>query len=411
MIEDYSRNSFFTHHDVNYHVVLLHQKFQKKPEDNYIIDVALALKEFHQVTIYTTRFDEKETFESALPLRDCVKQAGSWIPNSLCGLFKKLFAVYKSMWLSLQLLIKPPEPRPTIVILDTSTIVLYFLHCFTNYKLFYIHHFPHLRCVDSYYNNMVVIPDLITIKTIGYADEIILQTKPLQEVFERSFPKVKNVNVLTPSYGTGSWNDKTIDVRRIVPDLPITHKLFVAFGDFKKRSNFMLILDALEEVIGFATKSIKEEIHVIFAGNYTSDCFTYYDQLIQKSKSKPFASHVSFLKQLPTVHKKTLIEASTAVIHMVNYDLYPGPIIAAMSLAKPIIAVRNGFAETVLTHRISAIFVDPEPRKLAAVMYKIVNVATLQSFLGNMAEGLYINEYSYKIFCDKINGLCVKHVT
>ncbi|KAF5298519.1 hypothetical protein FQR65_LT00061 [Abscondita terminalis] len=304
---------------------------------------------------------------------------------------------------------KPPKPEPKIVILDVNPIAVWFLRTFTSFKTFYVHHFSHLRCAESYCNHTVMVPDLLTFKTINYADEIILQTKSLQTLFERSFPKVKNTFVLTPSYATGLWKDNTIDVRRIVPDLPANYKLFVAFGEYKPKSNFLLILEALEELIEFASQSFREEIHVVLAGNYKNECQKYYNDLIEKAKFKPFASQITFLKQLPTIHKKTLIEACTALLHMVNFDLYPCSIIVAMSMAKPIIAIRNGFAETVLTHRISGIFVEPDSRKLASVMYKIANIDTSRTFLGNMAKGLYVYEFSYPVFCKKIKNLCSKY--
>lgn len=45
------------------HIVFLHNKFRKKPDDRYIIDLATGLKEYgHKVTIMTSALDTKNCF-------------------------------------------------------------------------------------------------------------------------------------------------------------------------------------------------------------------------------------------------------------------------------------------------------------------------------------------------------------
>lgn len=45
------------------HVVFLHNKFRKKPDDRYIIDLAIGLKEYgHKVTIVTSALDKTNCF-------------------------------------------------------------------------------------------------------------------------------------------------------------------------------------------------------------------------------------------------------------------------------------------------------------------------------------------------------------
>lgn len=45
------------------HIVFLHNKFRKKPDDRYIIDLATGLKEYgHKVTIVTTGLDTTNCF-------------------------------------------------------------------------------------------------------------------------------------------------------------------------------------------------------------------------------------------------------------------------------------------------------------------------------------------------------------
>lgn len=390
-------------------VAILHDKFRNTPEDRYIVDIALALDEKHTtLSIYTTDFGKGDILDSALPLDKYIRKVGTWIPSNICGAFKSVFAAFRTIWLTSKLLMDPPSPEPSVVILDVDPIAILLLSLLSNYKTFYIYNFPHLRCSDHYDKSMCVAPPLLTLKSVRYADEIIVQTKCLQEVFQRSFPETKEPLVLTPSYSTGLWSADTIDVRRIIPDLPTNYKLFVAFGKFMERSNFVLILEAIDKLMISTDHNLQEELHVVIAGSYRNRSLDYYNKLTETIKGKPFASKVSFLKQLPTVHKKTLIQAATAVIHLVDNDLYPGPIIAAMSMAKAIISIDCGFASTVLTHRISGIFIEQDATKLATVIKKIARSPMLQTFLGNMARGKYLTDYSYKSFSDHIFNWCTR---
>ncbi|KAB0792035.1 hypothetical protein PPYR_13996 [Photinus pyralis] len=392
-------------------VAILHDKFRNTPEDRYMVDIALALDEKQTtLSIYTTDSGNGDILDSTSPLDKYIRTVGTWIPSNVCGAFKRMFAVFRSIWLTSKLLIDPPSPEPSVVILDLEPIAILLLSLLSNYKTLYIYHFPHLRCSDHYDKSMCVVPPLLTLKSLRYADEIIVQTKCLREVFQRSFPDITEPLVLTPSYSTGLWNADTIDVRRIIPDLPTNYKLFVAFGKFMERSNFLLILEAIDKLMISADNNLKEELHVVIAGSYRNRSPDYYNKLTETTKGKPFASKISFLKQLPTVHKKTLIQAATAVIHLVDNDLYPGPIVAAMSMAKAIISIDCGFASTVLTHRISGIFIEQDATKLATVIRKVAESPMLKTFLGNMARGKYLTDYSHKTFSDQIFSWCTRSI-
>ncbi|KAF2887139.1 hypothetical protein ILUMI_19035 [Ignelater luminosus] len=419
MSEETDQNSELTEtkndkHPV-YHVVFMHSKFQQEYDDVYMMDLTHALeKRGHEVTIYTSGFNEDDYDIDCLRENVQIKFSGSWIPNSIFGLFGRTLERIKAIWMSLRLVLFPPKPVPKLVVLDIDAIALLILYFFGKHKTIYIHHFPELRASEFYHCSMHVTPDLITAKCINYANDIIVQTKGLFDVCRRTYPKLSvDPVILLPSYDTGLWLEDSIDVKRIIPDLPKDCVLFVAFGEYKKRTNFKLVLDALEHLFSFAENIIKQKIHVAIAGDY-NDCSSsqnhhYYD-LINKIKNKPYAAQITFLKQIPIIYQKTLIKECTALINPTRHDLYPGAILAAMSLSKPIITVNCGFAVDVMMHRLTGVLVEPDPYKFAKVMVKLALSKTLQHFLGDMSYSHFSAAYSFDRFTTKFNNLILKHL-
>lgn len=314
----------------------------------------------------------------------------------------------------LKLILFPPTPDPQLVILDVDAIALFILHCFGKHKAIYIHHFPQLRASEFYNCSMHVTPDLITAKCLNYADDIIVQTKGLLDVCRRTYPKLSvDPVVLLPSYDTGPWLEDPIDIRRIIPDLPKDHVLFVAFGEYKNRTNFKLVLDTLEHLFSFAEDSIKKKVHAVLAGHCNESNLSeklHYHDLINKIKDKPYAAQVTFLKQIPIIYQKTLIKECTAVIHPTRHDLYPGPILAAMNLGKPVITVNCGFGVDVMMHRLTGILVEPDPYKFAKVMVKLALSKTLQHFLGDMSYSHFSAAYSFDRLAATLNSMILKHL-
>lgn len=54
-----------------YHVVFLHRSLKKRPEDRYIVDLAMALQNNgHKVTFYTSELDQSDCLEE-VNVRKC----------------------------------------------------------------------------------------------------------------------------------------------------------------------------------------------------------------------------------------------------------------------------------------------------------------------------------------------------
>lgn len=313
--------------------------------------------------------------------------------------------------MALRLLFFPPDPKPELVILDVSLWALYILKCFTNYKLYYVENFMFLRNTDACYEHTKIHPSLLTAKWIKLADEVIVETVGFADILMKSHPSlIRKPTVLYPSIDLGLWNEPGINIQRIIPDLMDNNVLFLTVGKFRRSTNFKLALDAFELLLDLIDDKIAtKRFQLVIAGNCrTLDEKFHYNELMAIAKQRFCASQVTFLRQLPTVHEKTLIMESAIMIHPAKNDVYSDFILKAMSLGKPIVATNKGIASKILVHRLSGVIIDPEPKMFAVAMKKLMTSPHLQVFLGDMAKDTFEKSYSFNSFCERINTMLKK---
>lgn len=307
--------------------------------------------------------------------------------------------------MAFRLIFIPPQPKPDVVILDVNPVVCFILSTLTRIKVIYLNHFFDLKYAGIFSHNLKVTKDLFTTKSLKYCHEIIVLNKPLGDVFKRSFPNVKKeLCYITPCVETLLWREGKVDLARIVPDLNKKSLIFVVFGQYTKQANFELAIKSFENLLLLLDNEVKNRLHLVIGGNCknNSDQILYYNELKNSSKDKYYASQISFLKETPIVHKKTLVEESLCVLHPAVFDVFPETILVAMRMGRPVIATATGFSKEALIHRISGILVEPEAHTFASAMYKIIANPTIQMFISDMAKDVYKRQYSYDSMCRKI---------
>lgn len=313
--------------------------------------------------------------------------------------------------MAFRLIFFPPEPKPEIIVLDVSLLAVCLLNWFTSYKLFYVENFLELKSLDACYEHSKIEPSLLEAKWIKLADEIIVETVGFSEILRKSYPAlIKNPLVLYPSIDLGLWNEPGIKIQRIVPDLLDNTILFLTIGKFRRSSNFKLALDAFELLLELIDdKTVTKHFQLIIAGNCkTLEDRFYYNELMAAAKERMCANQVTFLKQLPIIHEKTLITESAIMLHPAKNDVQSDFLLKAMSMGKPIVATNKGIASKLLVHRLSGVIIEPDPRMFAVAMKKLMMSPHLQIFLGDMAKDTFDKLYSFDSFCDNIKQLIKK---
>ncbi|XP_022918656.1 alpha-1,3/1,6-mannosyltransferase ALG2-like [Onthophagus taurus] len=392
------------------HVVFMHNKLRRRKDDRYIVDLANGLKDHgHKVTILTTEVDRNNCFPELLPNKGDidVKFSASYIPRNWYCL--------KAIIMAIRLCIFPPKPTPKVIVCDTNAIALFILSKLSSYKTILLAHFSAIQSLDLFSNYLKVTPDLLTVMSITHANEIVVQSECLGDIFRRSFPNYnRDLTFISPCVDTGSWKDDCIDIHRVIPDLPSNVHIFVVFGQYKKRSNFKLIMDTLEVFWIIADDNLKEKIHVVIGGNCNEkrpEELIYYDELLDAIKDKKYGSQISILKQLSIQQKKTLLKKCTAVLIPTKHDPFPDTILQALHMGKTIIATNSGYAKYAITHRISGILVDADPQKFAAAMIKLCTNPMVHTFICEMAADVFRSRFSYHCMARKINSVVEKQIS
>ncbi|KAJ8967734.1 hypothetical protein NQ317_009796 [Molorchus minor] len=395
------------------HVVFLHEKLIKRKSDRYIINLGLAFNKIgYKVTLYTSQYD-KHDYVSDIDFSDNinVQLSGWWLPRSILGFFRTRLAALKATWMALKVVFCPPEPRPEVIVLDLHLCALYILNIFTEYKIFYLESFLDLKYTDACYEHSRIYPTLLEAKWVKLADEIIVETNGFAEIWKKSYPSLtKEPVILFPSIDIGLWSESGIKIQRIIPDLLDNTILFLSVGKFRRSSNFKLALDGFELLLELIDdKTVTKRFQLVIAGNckYLEEKF-YYNEMMAAAKERICASQITFLKQLPIIHEKTLINESAIMIHPAKNDVYSDFLLKAMSLGKPIVACNKGIASKLLVHRLSGVVVEPDARMFAIAMKKLMMSPHLQVFLGDMAKDTFEKNYSFDSLCKKVNKIMRK---
>lgn len=319
--------------------------------------------------------------------------------------------------MAFRIIFNPPEPKPDIIVLDVSKWALYFLSLLTDHKLYYVETFLELKNTDACFEHSKIYPSLLEAKWIKLADEIIVETVGFAEILRKSFPSItKQPHTMYPSIDIGLWQEPGIKIQRIIPDLLSNTILFLTVGKFRRSSNFRLALDAFEMLLELIDdKTVTKRFQLVIAGNCkTLDEKFYYNEVMAAAKERICASQVTFLKQLPVIHEKTLIMESAIMLHPAKNDVYSDFLLKAMSLGKPIVATNKGIASKLLVHRLSGVIIESDARMFAVAMKKLMMSPHLQVFLGDMAKDTFDKNYSFESMCGKMDrilnrtGSCTK---
>lgn len=339
---------------------------------------------------------------------------GWWIPQTFLGSCQRTMSCIKAIWLALRTIFMPSSQKPVLIILDTHSVALYCLKSLSSYNVIYIENFYNLKKLDVMcYEPSFDIPSLSLAKFVKCADEIIVENFEIGEIFKKIYPPaIKEPIIFCPSVDLGLFLEPCINIHRIIPDLMNNPIIFLTIGKYCASSNLKLAVDSFEMLIDiFDDRNFTNRFQlVIGAFIKTSEEKCYYNEMITSTIEKRCASQITFLKYMPIIYEKTLMTESTIVIHPGKNDENCKSLLRAMYLGKPIVAANRGIALKFLTHRLSGIIIEGNPRLFAIGIKKLMMRADLQLFLGEMAKETFQKYYSFDIQCDRMRKIIRKYV-
>lgn len=194
-------------------------------------------------------------------------------------------------------------------------------------------------------------------------------------------------------------------IQRIIPNITRHTRIFVTYGPFLPSSNFELAIDAFETVYRRRNRQGKtEKLHLVIASNYDHtdrNQRNYYASLVRNACAKRSAADILLMTGLSTVSKKTLLTFSVAVLYTQMDDILALPILEAMYVARPVIAITNSVTEEYLPKNVGYL-VKATPNAFAHTMDSLLENANIAETCGNKAKIYYSDNFSFGKYSKRV---------
>ena len=113
-------------------IAFLHKALLYGGAERLILDMALAFRENHKVTIYTCEYDKDKTFPDFQTSKVAIKHVGKFIPARIKGKFAAVFNLIRMLYLSLYLICT--WASYDLIVVDQITLPIPLLRLF-NFRL------------------------------------------------------------------------------------------------------------------------------------------------------------------------------------------------------------------------------------------------------------------------------------
>lgn len=264
------------------HVLVLHTDNASFYRTKYVIDLILALRDSgYKVYLMTTTCRLK--YINEVP----IKTVCTWMPQSVCGRFRSELYYLKSLCLAFYACVFPPKGEVTYVICDGTIFVIPLLKYF-KFRVTFINYMVSFRQLMTKISDVKLTP--FRLRMLAKADEIIVPSRQCKLMLKRS--KCDNVSVLSPCCDANLQGELPSEIT-CLEMLEDAKYLFTVFGEYKENSNFLMVIDALNELKVMLQPHLFEKIKLIFVGK--SD--TEKEQEISTDISKTIETQAPYLKQ------------------------------------------------------------------------------------------------------------------
>ncbi|TID13871.1 hypothetical protein CANINC_004818 [Pichia inconspicua] len=346
-----------------YKVAFLHPDLGIGGAERLVVDAALALQAAgDDITIYTSHCDLNHCFEEIQNAQLFVKVYGDFLPTSLKGKFKIVFAFLRQLYLSLKLIITLQIFQYDIIVLDQLSycIPLLSLFCWNSRILFYCHFpdkllAPRTGLLRQIYRFLF---DLIEEVSTSYADKIVVNSEFTRSMVYKTFKSLRNkhLDVLYPCVSTDTSSfDPTLDAIEETDRIVNSKSFFLSINRFERKKNIGLAIKAFASYI---SETGDNQQMLVIAGGYDTanlENKTCYEELVKLCTSLKLASceykegtipensvKVVFLKSIDTNLKNALLKKCDLLLYTPTNEHFGIVPIEAIRMGKLVLADSTG---------------------------------------------------------------------
>lgn len=316
------------------HILILHTDNGSFYKTKYLIDIVLALRECgYKVYLMTTTCSIK--YINDVP----IKLILPWFPKTLFGYYRKEMSIIRSIILAIYASWYPPKKEPTYVICDGSLLTIPILK-------HYGFHVCYLNYMVSFTNLMTKITDVkyspFQISLLRKADHIIVPSRQCKLYLNDL--SIENETVLMPCCDRNLYAFTPCTTLSTI-GLKSVPYIFTVFGEYKKQSNFHLVLEAFKDLrCMLDEEKYFSKTRLIFIGHCVTEEEKVELELLQfliNSCEKGIAGKIIICDINDFRKVKTYLRHSLAFLDITENTLFNIMIIRAQSMGKLWVNLRH----------------------------------------------------------------------
>lgn len=348
-------------------IAFLHPDLGIGGAERLIVDAAMGLiQEGHTVQVFTSHCDRTHCFEEISTDKLKVKVYADWLPTSLFGRFKIVFAALRQLILVLLMVVSGEVSEYDFFIVDQLSFCMPLLHMFHESRariLFYCH-FPDQKLArhDSLLRKLYRLPfDMFEQFSMSAADAIVVNSGFTKSVYNDTFPYLREIKEPGIVYPCVDLTKLTIDetTETTYTNMLQNNKYFLSINRFEAKKNIDLAIDAYAQ---FLKTSKNKGVKLVITGGYdnlNNDNKVYLQHLerLTEERSLKFVTlfqknypeteteldyDVLFLPSIPSQLKEKLLANAELLLYTPPLEHFGIVPLEAMKFGIPTLAIDNG---------------------------------------------------------------------
>lgn len=413
-----------------------------------MVQAAVGLqRKGHQVVVYTSHHDPARCFPETKDGTLEVKVFGGFLPMSLLGRFTLVCSLIRMLWICLCLICL--GLRFDVVLNDQVSAVNPLLRFVAPKVIFYCHFPDLLLCTQraSFFKRLYRWPlDWWEEWTTGICSRVLVNSEFTRGVFYKTFTSLQNVEtqVLYPPIDLKQIPRKAVEHASTTEEasegsavnvgvrgdhwrsfeeyssVPAFKALvdgrcpfFLSVNRYERKKNIPLAIDAFQKVCD-ATGSNAPPMLVI-AGGYdprVRENVEHHEELRSQAKASGLEDRVVFLRSISGTLRKSLMEATVAVLYTPANEHFGIVPCEAMALGAPVIACASGGPMETIDDEVTGILCKGDSqedlaKEFAAGMEKILDTFTSKpaawEALGKAGRDRVERLFSLEHFADRLD--------
>nr|CAD2186054.1 unnamed protein product [Meloidogyne enterolobii] len=408
-------------------VVFLHPDFGIGGAERLVLDSVLALKKKgHKVCVVTNQFSSDHCFEELKDLREDLEVVAQKLPRSIFGKFSALCAYIRFCIAAFYVCFYHRDTD--LVFCDQISAPLPILRLFCGCSiLFYCHYPDKLLAIkrDTFLKRLYrLFIDNIETWTMGWADQILVNSNFTNGVVQETFPALTNrpLTVLYPSINCEFFDnalkkfkedgideiEKTLSVD-LVDLLKQKETIsFLSVNRFERKKNIELAIQSFAFLLSKISSENSKKCILVIAGGYDPlnlENIEHFDELVRLSEQLGVAEQVKFIKSPNDYSKIWLMSIARLIIYTPTGEHFGIVPVEAMFLYTPVLAVNNGGPTETIIDKKTGFLCPPEKEIFAESMEFAINNSEIIKEMGILGRQNVEKNFSFDSFSDKLDQI------